>query len=151
MPKNLVALPIAAGHSNRQLTAKLVSAVWRLIENPNTLCSRPAMYSTAGRLGFWVFLENPKPGEHIMPQEFVPDDNKSEPPNDDSAASEQDILMLTIVGSPKAVRKTILTLYRLGFAEVNDWSQLQRTGNPKQVMSVLIRRQVSTDNTAPRQ
>ncbi len=85
-----------------------------------------------------------------MPQEFVPDDNNSDPANDDSAASEQDILMLTIVGSPKAVRKTILTLYRLGFAEVNDWSQLQRTANPKQVMSVLIRRKVSTDETPPR-
>jgi hypothetical protein len=65
--------------------------------------------------------------------------------NDDSAASEQDILMLTIVGSPKAVRKTILTLYRIGFAEVGDWSQPQRMANPKQVMSVLIRRKVSTD------
>jgi hypothetical protein len=85
-----------------------------------------------------------------MSQESLPEDNNSERPNDESTASEQDILMLTIVGSPKRVRKTILTLYRLGFAEVGDWSQLQRTANPKQVMSVLIRRQVSTNDTPPR-
>ncbi|MEZ2226394.1 MAG: hypothetical protein ACBR12_20370 [Microcoleus sp.] len=30
-------------NSNGQLTAKLGQAVWRLIENPNILCSRPAM------------------------------------------------------------------------------------------------------------
>jgi hypothetical protein len=99
-----------------------------------------------------------------MSQENLPEDNKSVSaaleedcpndesvrPNDELAAAEQDILLLTIVGSPKAVRKTILTLYRLGFAEVGDWSQLQRTANPKQVMSVLIRRQVSTNDTPPR-
>ncbi|MEG4445408.1 hypothetical protein QUB47_25630 [Microcoleus sp. AT9_B5] len=75
-----------------------------------------------------------------MSQEFVPDDNLSDRPNDDSAASEQEVLLLTVVGSPKGVRETILTLYRLGFAEVGDWSPVQRAANPKQVMSVLIRR-----------
>ena len=83
-----------------------------------------------------------------MSQEFLPDDNESvsealeeDCPNDDSAAaSEQDVLCVTVTGSPKAVRETILTLYRLGFAEVGDWSQLQRAANPNQVMSVLIRR-----------
>lgn len=67
--------------------------------------------------------------------------NESERPNDDSAAvSEQDVVLLTVVGSPKGVRETILTLYRLGFAEVGDWSPVQGVANPKQVMSVLIRR-----------
>jgi len=76
-----------------------------------------------------------------MSQEFVPEDNKSDRPNDDSAAvSEQEVVLLTVVGSPKGVRETIFTLYRLGFAEVGDWSPLQRAANPKQVMSVLIRR-----------
>jgi len=76
-----------------------------------------------------------------MSQEFLPDDNKSDRPNDDSAAvSEQEVVLLTVVGSPKGVRETIFTLYRLGFAEVGDWSPLQRAANPKQVMSVLIRR-----------
>jgi hypothetical protein len=86
-----------------------------------------------------------------MSQEFVPDDNKSDRPNDDSAAvSEQEVVLLTVVGSPKGVRETILTLYRLGFASVGDWSPLQRAANPKQVMSVLIRRKRSADDTPPR-
>ncbi|MEG4530573.1 hypothetical protein, partial [Microcoleus sp. D2_18a_D3] len=100
--------------------------------------------------GFWVFLENPKPGEHIMSQEFVPDDNKSQCPNDDSAAvCEQEVVLLTVVGSQSGVRETILTLYRLGFAEVGDWSPVQRAANPKQVMSVLIRRK-RAEGTSPR-
>ena len=75
-----------------------------------------------------------------MSQEFVPDDNFSDRPNDASAVSEQDVVCVTVTGSPKGVRETILTLYRLGFAQVGDWSPLQRAANPKQVMSVLIRR-----------
>jgi hypothetical protein len=94
-----------------------------------------------------------------MSQEFVPDDNSSvsaaleeDRPNDDSAAvCEQEVVLLTLVGSPKGVRETILTLYRLGFAEVGDWSPPQRAVNPKQVISVLIRRSRSADGTSPRQ
>jgi len=76
-----------------------------------------------------------------MSQEFLPDDNKfvSEALEEDRA-SEQDVVCVTVTGSPKGVRETILTLYRLGFAQVGDWSPLQRAANPKQVMSVLIRR-----------
>ncbi|MEP6518100.1 hypothetical protein [Microcoleus vaginatus] len=84
-----------------------------------------------------------------MSQEFVPDDNKFERPNDDSAVCEQEVVLLTVVGSPKGVRETILTLYRLGFAEVGDWSPVQRAANPKQVMSVLIRRS-RANGTPPR-
>jgi hypothetical protein len=92
-----------------------------------------------------------------MSQEFLPDDNKSvsealeeDRPNDDSAAvSEQEVVLLTVVGSPRGVRDTILTLYRLGFAEVGDWSPVQRAANPKQVMSVLIRRS-GANGTPPR-
>ncbi len=80
-----------------------------------------------------------------MSQEFLPDDNESELPNSESALPEQEVMCVTVTGSPKAVRETILTLYRLGFAEVGDWSQLQRAANPKQVMSVLIRRKRSND------
>ena len=85
-----------------------------------------------------------------MSQEFVPEDNKFDRPNDESAAvSEQEVVLLTVVGSPKGVRESIFTLYRLGFAEVGDWSPLQRAANPKQVMSVLIRRS-RADGTQPR-
>lgn len=86
-----------------------------------------------------------------MSQEFLSNSNESvsaaleeERPNDDSAVSEQDVLLLTVVASPKGVKETILTLYRLGFAEVGDWSPVQRAANPKQVMNVLIRRRRST-------
>ena len=85
-----------------------------------------------------------------MSQEFVPDDNLSERPNSDSAISEQDVVLLTVVGSPSCVRETILTLYRLGFAEVGDWSPPQRAANPKQVISVLIRRS-RADGIPPKQ
>jgi len=93
-----------------------------------------------------------------MSQEFVPDENSSvsgaleeDRPNSDSAAvSEQDVLLVTLVGSPQGVRETILTLYRLGFAQVGDWSPVQRAANAQQVMSVLIRRKVrSADSTSP--
>ena len=84
-----------------------------------------------------------------MSQEFVPDDNLSARPKSDSAISEQEVVLLTVVGSPKGVRDTILTLYRLGFAQVGDWSPVQRAANPKQAMSVLIRRS-GANGTPPR-
>lgn len=46
-----------------------------------------------------------------MAQEFAPDSHESDRPNSDSATPEQDVLLLTVVGSPKAVKETILTLY----------------------------------------
>ncbi|MEG4861318.1 hypothetical protein QUB75_28530 [Microcoleus sp. K1-B6] len=75
-----------------------------------------------------------------MSQEFVPDDNLSARPNDDSAVSEQEVVRITVVGSRAAVLETIHTLYRLGFAAVGDWSPPQRGSQPGQVISVLIRR-----------
>ncbi len=84
-----------------------------------------------------------------MTEEFVPDDDKSACPNDDSAAvSEQEIVCVTVTASPKGVRETILTLYRMGFAEVGDWSPVQRAANPKQVMSVLIRRRLANGKSS---
>ena len=88
-----------------------------------------------------------------MTEEFVHSDDKSVSaspgPNDESAAvSEQDVLCVTVTGSPKGVRETILTLYRLGFAEVGDWSPVQRAANPKQVMSVLIRRKLANGKSS---
>ncbi|MCC3439930.1 MAG: hypothetical protein JGK30_27175 [Microcoleus sp. PH2017_40_RAT_O_B] len=85
-----------------------------------------------------------------MSQEFVPDENESDCQNSDpTAISEQDIVVVTVVGSPQGVRETILTLYRLGFAQVGDWSPVQRAANAGQVMSVLIRRK-RADGTPPR-
>ena len=75
-----------------------------------------------------------------MSQEFVPDDNLSDRPNDASAVSEQEVVRITVVGSRAAVLETIHTLYRLGFAAVGDWIPPQRGAKPGQVISVLIRR-----------
>ncbi|MEG4346493.1 hypothetical protein QUB70_24910 [Microcoleus sp. A003_D6] len=123
------------------ITAKLSTPVWRLIENRSILCSRPACVTVRGG---WVFgfsyKKNQKPGDHIMSQEFLPDDNLFDRPNDESAVSEQEVVRITVVGSRKAVLETIHTLYRLGFAAVGDWSPPQRGPKPGQFVSVLIRR-----------
>jgi hypothetical protein len=96
-------------------------------------------------LGF-PHQKNQKLGDHIMSQEFLPDDNSSvsealeeDRPNDDFE-SEQEVLQITVFGSHKAVLETIHTLYRLGFAAVGDWSPPQRGSKPGQVISVLIKR-----------
>ncbi|MFO5492836.1 MAG: hypothetical protein ACLBM6_09910 [Cuspidothrix sp.] len=44
-----------------------------------------------------------------------------------------------VVGSAKAVTSTIHNLQILGYAEVGDWSPLLPSGNPGEVMSILIR------------
>ncbi|MEG5135884.1 MULTISPECIES: hypothetical protein [unclassified Microcoleus] len=75
-----------------------------------------------------------------MSQEFVPDDNLSDRPNDGSTVPEQEVVQITVVGSPAAVSETIHTLYRLGFAAFGDWSPPQRGPKPGQVISVLIKR-----------
>jgi hypothetical protein len=75
-----------------------------------------------------------------MSQEFIPEDNSFDRPNDGSTVSEQEVVQITVVGSPAAVSETIHTLYRLGFAAVGDWSPPQRGPKPGQVISLLIRR-----------
>ncbi len=42
-----------------------------------------------------------------MSQEFVPDDNLSDGPNDGSTVPEQEVVQITVVGSPAAVSETI--------------------------------------------
>ncbi|MCC5639697.1 hypothetical protein LC593_28500 [Nostoc sp. CHAB 5844] len=44
-----------------------------------------------------------------------------------------------LIGSPKAVTRTIHRLQVIGYASVGDWSPLLPTGNPDEVMSILIR------------
>jgi hypothetical protein len=45
-----------------------------------------------------------------------------------------------LFGSPKAVQVTIRLLYRLNYAEPNDWSPLLPTGRVDEVMSILTKR-----------
>jgi hypothetical protein len=49
-------------------------------------------------------------------------------------------LKVLIVSSPQGVTNTIHTFYRLGYAEVSEWSKPQPTQNPGEVMSILSRR-----------
>jgi hypothetical protein len=51
-----------------------------------------------------------------------------------------EFVKVIVVGSAKGVVKIIHTLYRLGFAEVTDWSSPLPTANPGEVMSVMKRR-----------
>ncbi|MEA5506997.1 hypothetical protein VB735_28665 [Halotia wernerae UHCC 0503] len=44
-----------------------------------------------------------------------------------------------LIGSSKAVTSTIHYLKVIGYADVDDWSQLLPTGNPGEVMSILSR------------
>jgi hypothetical protein len=54
------------------------------------------------------------------------------PPNRES-------LRVLIIGSRQGVIRTIQTLYRLGFAEVGEWSPLLPAPNSGEVMSILTR------------
>ena len=58
--------------------------------------------------------------------------------------SGREYVKVIVVGSLKGVGKIIHTLYRLGFAEVTQWSPPTPTANPGEVMSVM-RRSVFVD------
>ncbi len=45
-----------------------------------------------------------------------------------------------LFGSLSAVRTTIQTLYKRGYADPNDWSQPISTGRPNEVMAILTKR-----------
>ena len=45
-----------------------------------------------------------------------------------------------LFGSTRAVQHTIKLLHKLNYAEPNDWSKLVPTGQPNEVVSVLIRK-----------
>jgi hypothetical protein len=71
----------------------------------------------------------PNPDETPTP----PTNTPTEPP------PERERLKRILVSSPRVVKNTIRTLYTKGFAEVTEWSPLQPTPNPGEVMSVLSR------------
>lgn len=78
-----------------------------------------------------------------MTEEFVPDTNETPAvPASPSPSANREPVKILIIGSPKAVNNTIQTFYRLRFAEVREWSPLQPTTNPGEVMS-LLKRQLS--------
>jgi hypothetical protein len=53
--------------------------------------------------------------------------------------SGREYVKVIVIGSLKGVAKIIHTLYRLGFAEVTEWSSPTPTKTPGEVMSVMRR------------
>ncbi len=56
------------------------------------------------------------------------------------SGSQKESVQLILVGSSKGLTKIIHTLYRLGFAEVIEWSQPSPTTKPAKMMSTMSRR-----------
>jgi hypothetical protein len=79
-----------------------------------------------------------------MTEEFVPDASETPavpvtPSASPEPTSTREPVKILIIGSPKGVNNMIHTLYRLRFASVTQWSPLQPTANPGEVVSMLIR------------
>ena len=53
--------------------------------------------------------------------------------------NEREPVKILIIGSREGVTKIMHTFYRLGFAEISEWSPLQPTKNPGEVMTILVR------------
>ena len=56
-----------------------------------------------------------------------------------ASESGREAVKVIVVGSPKGVMNIIHTLYRLGFADVTEWSLPTPTANPGEVMRVMKR------------
>jgi hypothetical protein len=79
-----------------------------------------------------------------MYEDFLPDANQTPtPPASSNVATQsppsRESVKILLIGSPGGVNNIIQTLYRLRFAEVTEWSPLQPTANPGEVVSILIR------------
>lgn len=80
-----------------------------------------------------------------MTEDFVPDSSQTSDPGTPFPAippsdPHRDPLKILIISSPKGVTSTIHALYRLGYAQVSEWSKPQPTQTPGEVMSILRRR-----------
>jgi len=54
--------------------------------------------------------------------------------------ADPEVLRIIAVGSPRIVENYILTQYRLGYAEVREWSRLLPSPNPGEAMRILTKR-----------
>ncbi|MBN4003522.1 hypothetical protein [Nostoc sp. LPT] len=59
--------------------------------------------------------------------------------NSTATTPARESVKVVIFGTKTGVNNTILTLYKLGFAQVNEWSPLLPSSNPGEVMSILTR------------
>jgi hypothetical protein len=78
-----------------------------------------------------------------MPTSFLTDTNVNLPTVEIKTTTDpnsgREFVKVMVVGSAKGVVKIIHTLYRVGFAEVTEWSPATPTANPGEVMSVMRR------------
>lgn len=52
---------------------------------------------------------------------------------------EREVVRVVIFSSKTGVNSTILTLHKLNFAHIHEWSPLLPSSNPGEVMSILTR------------
>ncbi|MGD1855459.1 MAG: hypothetical protein ACFB2W_14540 [Leptolyngbyaceae cyanobacterium] len=65
----------------------------------------------------------------------------TEPPADGALPEyEYEDARLLLMGSLTAVQNTIALLFKLNYAEPNDWSRPLATGRPNEVMAILTKR-----------
>ena len=65
---------------------------------------------------------------------------QSNPERNRSEQGQKEPIRHMLFGSLTAVRATIQTLHKRGYAEPNDWSQPISTGRANEVMSILTKR-----------
>jgi hypothetical protein len=76
-----------------------------------------------------------------MAEEFLSNSAEScvVPEVSTSSRPDQEPVRIMVVGSQRAVKLIIHTLFRLGFAQVSEWSKLQIEPATRQFMSVLTK------------
>ena len=74
-----------------------------------------------------------------MAEEFISDSSGSVRPNSQPENPEREPLRFMIIGSPEGVREQMLKFYAMEFAQMDEWSPLQRAQRPGEVMTILIR------------
>ncbi|HIK31750.1 MAG TPA: hypothetical protein IGS17_17905 [Oscillatoriales cyanobacterium M59_W2019_021] len=91
-----------------------------------------------------------------MTRSFLPDrlPDKAKAPTcliQNPPTPQKEPLKHLLIGSPHAVRSAIHALHVLGYAEVGAWSPFLPTGNPGEVMSILIRQSIAGESVAKSQ
>ena len=88
-------------------------------------------------------IEKPQQPDELVTQNFLVGGEDANTPilnqGGEKTSPNREPLKHLLIGSPKAVRGTIYNLQVIGYANVGDWSPLQRTLNPGEVMSILRR------------
>ncbi|NJL49630.1 MAG: hypothetical protein HC929_22100 [Leptolyngbyaceae cyanobacterium SM2_5_2] len=77
-----------------------------------------------------------------MPQAFLPatlPDSALQVTIEPAAEPGREVIRILVIGTARGVERIIHELYRLGFAEVREWSKPQPTGRDNEVMRVLTR------------